>query len=77
MRQLWTKIYPEALADGRVSFVSLDFFNGRPVEGADVYVVRDPQTESSDVSSLISPSTSAQSHLASLQRTTPQTSANG
>ncbi|KAF2199794.1 S-adenosyl-L-methionine-dependent methyltransferase [Delitschia confertaspora ATCC 74209] len=38
--QVWPKESPQALADGRVQFITHDFFNENPVKGADVYWVR-------------------------------------
>ncbi|EIM86299.1 S-adenosyl-L-methionine-dependent methyltransferase [Stereum hirsutum FP-91666 SS1] len=35
--ELWTKMYPEAIANGKVSFVTLDLFAEPPVEGCHVY----------------------------------------
>ncbi|KAL2869086.1 O-methyltransferase tpcA [Aspergillus lucknowensis] len=37
---VWPKENPKALAEGRVSFVTHDFFNDNPVKGADVYWLR-------------------------------------
>ncbi|KAG2134160.1 S-adenosyl-L-methionine-dependent methyltransferase [Suillus bovinus] len=39
-RNAWEKDAPEALLDGRVEFVPLDFFEGSPVGGKDVYYLR-------------------------------------
>ena len=38
--QAWKTNAPETLLDGRVEFVALNFFEGVPVVGKDVYYVR-------------------------------------
>ncbi len=38
--EVWPRDHPEALKDGRVTFIEHDFFNKNPVEGADVYFLR-------------------------------------
>jgi hypothetical protein len=37
---VWPKESPQALAEGRVKFITHDFFNENPVKGADVYWMR-------------------------------------
>ena len=39
-KMVWVKEAPQALAEGRVSFVEHDFFEPNPVKGAEVYWLR-------------------------------------
>ncbi|KAH8111801.1 S-adenosyl-L-methionine-dependent methyltransferase [Phellopilus nigrolimitatus] len=39
-KQLWSSEYPEAIQEGRIDFVPIDFFKDTPVEGCDIYYVR-------------------------------------
>ena len=38
--EVWPKEAPDAVRDGRVSFMVSDFFEVNPVHGADVYWLR-------------------------------------
>ena len=39
--EVWPKEYPEAIAEGRITFEPIDFFASSPVPGCDIYYVRD------------------------------------
>ena len=39
--EVWPKEYPEAIAEGRITFEPIDFFTSSPVPGCNVYYVRD------------------------------------
>lgn len=39
-KKVWPKEYPEAVENGRVSFIVHDFFKENPVNGADAYYMR-------------------------------------
>ncbi|KAK7021282.1 hypothetical protein VNI00_017457 [Paramarasmius palmivorus] len=48
-REFWATDYPEALEEGRVDFIPLDFFKDTPVEGCDVYHLKNILHDWSDV----------------------------